>query len=46
MAAQSVFVALLLWAANLRKIEGFLVRALTYGTARRRPRRRRTRSID
>ncbi len=45
-AAQSVFVSLLLWAANLRKIDGFLVRAATDGTARRRPRRRRTRSID
>jgi hypothetical protein len=47
-AAQSVLVSLLLWAANLRKIEGFLVRvaAEAVGNARRRPRRRRTRAID
>lgn len=47
-AAQSVFVALLLCAANLRKIDGFLARAAAEaaGTAPRRPRRRRTRAID
>jgi hypothetical protein len=47
-AAQSVFVSLLLCAANLRKIDGFLVRAAreAAGTARRRPRRRRTRTLD
>ena len=47
-AAQSVFVALLLWAANLRKIDRFLVQmaAETAGNVRRRPRRRRTRGID
>ena len=47
-AAQSVFVSLLLCAANLRKIDGFLVRsaAQAAGTAPRRPRRRRTRAID
>jgi len=46
-AAQSVFVALLLWAANLRKIDRFLAQeaAEAAGTARRRPRRRRTRAI-
>ena len=47
-AAQSVFVALLLCAANLRKIESFLAQraAEAAGTARRRPRRRRTRALD
>lgn len=46
-AAQSVFVALLLWAANLRKIDRFLVQAAAEaaGTAGPRPRRRRTRSL-
>ena len=47
-AAQSVFVAALLWAANLRKIDGFLTdwAAVVAGTIRRRPRRRRTRALD
>src|SRR5664280_1567505 len=47
-AAQSVFVALLLLAANLRKIDRFLVdlAAVAAGTGRRRPRRRRTRALD
>jgi len=47
-AAQSVFVALLLCAANLRKIDGFLVKsaAEAAGTFRRHPRRRRTRALD
>jgi hypothetical protein len=47
-AAQSVFVALLLCAANLRKIDQFLVQAAAEaaGTFRRRPRRRRTRALD
>ncbi len=47
-AAQSVFVALLLWAANLRKIDGFLKEEAVAiaGTARRRPRRCRTRALD
>jgi hypothetical protein len=47
-AAQSVFVALQLCAANLRKIDSFLVRvaAEAAGMARRRPRRRRTRALD
>ena len=47
-AAQSVFVGLLLCAANLGKIERFLARraAETAGMARRRPRRRRKRSLD
>jgi hypothetical protein len=47
-AAQSVFVALLFCAANLRKIDSFLVRAAAEaaGTFRRRPRRRRTRALD
>ena len=46
-AAQSVFVALLLWAANLRKIDRFLVQAAAEaaGTACPRPRWRRTRSL-
>lgn len=43
-AAQSIFVSLLLWAANLRKIDRVLVAAAA-GTARRRPRRRRTRAL-
>jgi len=47
-AAQSVFVALLLCAANLRKIDQFLVQAAAEaaGTFRRRLRRRRTRALD
>jgi hypothetical protein len=47
-AAQSVFVALLLCAANLRKIDSFLFQAAAEaaGMARRRPRRRRTRALD
>jgi len=47
-AAQSVFVSLLLCAANLRKIDGFFIQAAVEaaGTVRRRPRRRRTRAID
>ncbi len=47
-AAQSVFVALLLCAANLRKIDRFLSEAAAEaaGTFRRRPRRRRTRALD
>src|SRR5665213_2378713 len=47
-AAQSVFVALLLCAANLRKIESFLAQraAEAAGMVRRRPRRRRTRDLD
>jgi hypothetical protein len=47
-AAQSVFVALLLCAANLRKIDRFLIQAAAEaaGTVRRRTRRRRTRAID
>jgi hypothetical protein len=46
-AAQSVFVALLFWATNLRKIDRFLAQeaAEAAGTARPRPRRRRTRAI-
>ncbi len=46
-AAQSVFVSLLLCAANLRKIAGFLARAAAEaaGKLHRRIRRRRTRSI-
>jgi hypothetical protein len=45
--AQSVFVSLLLFAANLRKIDRFLVQAAAEaaGTVRRRSRRRRTRAI-
>ncbi len=47
MAAQSVFVAALLWAANLRKIDGFLTEwaAVVVGTVRPRPRRRRTQAL-
>ena len=47
-AAQSAFVALLLCAANFRKIESFLAQraAEAAGMARRRPRRRRTRALD
>jgi len=47
-AAQSVFVALMLCAANLRKIDSFLVQAAAEaaGMARRRPRRRRTRALN
>ncbi len=47
-AAQSVFVALLLLAANLRKIDRFLVdlAAAAAGTGRRRPRRRRTQALE
>jgi hypothetical protein len=46
-AAQSVFVAFLLFAANLRKIEVFLQAeaAIEAGTVRRLPRRRRTKSL-
>ena len=46
-AAQSVLVALLLLAANVRKIRAFLQGALLArtGTVRRRPRRRRTSSV-
>ena len=46
-AAQSVFVAFLLFAANLRKIESFLIgeEAVAEGQVRRLPRRRRSRSI-
>ena len=46
-AAQSVFIALLLMAANLRKIESFLAEeeAVAAGKVRTLPRRRRTRSI-
>jgi hypothetical protein len=47
-AAQSIFVALLLCAANLRKIDSFLFQAAAEaaGMGRRRPRRRRTRALD
>ena len=47
-AAQTVFIALLLAAANLRKIDQFLVQAAAEaaGMFRRRPRRRRTRALD
>jgi len=46
-AAQSLFVAFLLAAANLRKIEAFLLEraALEAGTLRHLPRRRRTQAI-
>jgi hypothetical protein len=46
-AAQSLFVALLLAAANIRKIETFLREqaAVEAGTLRRLPRRRRTRAL-
>ena len=46
-AAQSVFVALLLMAANLRKIESFLAEeaAIAAGKVRTLPSRRRTRPI-
>ncbi len=46
-AAQSVFVAFLLFAANLRKIESFLINAQVEadGEVRRLPRRRQTKSI-
>ena len=46
--AQSVFLALPLCAANLRKIESFLAQraAEAAGMARRRPRRRRTRALE
>jgi hypothetical protein len=46
-AAQSVFVAFLLAAANLRKLDAFLLEeaAVEAGAVRRLPRRRRTRSI-
>jgi hypothetical protein len=47
-AAQSVFVAFLLFAANVRKIEAFIQQeeAIGEGTVRRLPRRRPTRSIE
>ena len=47
-AAQSVFVALLLAAANLRKIAAFLqeTAAIEAGTLRRLPRRRATKAIS
>ncbi len=47
-AAQSVFVAFLVCAANLRKIDTFLqeMAAIEAGTLRRLPRRRRTKALD
>jgi len=46
-APQSLFVAILLCAANFRKIDGFLALATAEaaGTVRRLPKRRRTRSL-
>ena len=48
MAAQSIFVAFLLFAANLRKIEAFLQAeaAIERGSVRRLPRRRGTRPLS
>lgn len=47
-AAQSVLVAFLLFAANLRKIDAFVreVAAVEAGTVRRLPRRRQTQALD
>ena len=47
-AAQSILVAFLIFAANYRKIEAFLAEqaAVESGAVRRLPRRRRTRSLE